>query len=125
MRISWFQILKNVILYVLAETQKNETFAFKDVCYKNSIQEVSLEITIDNNVNSDSHIRNMCKKSGQKLNAISRISTFLNKDQKRIVFNAMIKSQFSYCLLIWMFYSRKSNNLLNKAHERIIKSHYQ
>ena len=60
----------------------------------------------------------MCKKSGQKLNALSRISTFLSEDQKKIVFNAMIKSQFICCPLIWMFYSRKSNNLLNKFHER-------
>ena len=30
----------------------------------------------------------------------------------------MIKSQFSYCPLIWMFYSRQSDNLTNKAHER-------
>ena len=60
----------------------------------------------------------MCKKSGQKLNAISRISTFLNKDQKRIRFNAMMKSQSSYCPLIWMFYSRQSNNLISKVHER-------
>ena len=60
----------------------------------------------------------MCKKFGQKLNALSRISTFLSEDQKRIVFNAMIKSQFSYCPLIWMFYSRKSNDVINKFHER-------
>ena len=60
----------------------------------------------------------MCKKSGQKLNALSRISTFLSEDQKRIVFNAMINSQFSYCPLIWMFYSRQSNNVINKFHER-------
>ena len=53
----------------------------------------------------DSYIRNMCKKSGQKLHALSRTSTFLNKDQKRIIFNAMMKSQSSYCPLIWMFYS--------------------
>ena len=30
----------------------------------------------------------------------------------------MIKSQFIYCPLIWIFYSRQSNNLINKAHER-------
>ena len=30
----------------------------------------------------------------------------------------MIKSQFSYCPLIWMFSSRQSNNLINKVHER-------
>ena len=30
----------------------------------------------------------------------------------------MIKSQFSYCPIIWMFSSRQSNNLINKVHER-------
>ena len=63
----------------------------------------------------------MCKKSGQKLNALSRIITFLNKDQKSIIFNAMIKSQFSYCPIIWMFSSRRSNNLINKVHERSLR----
>ena len=76
---------------------ENETFTYKDVCYKNSKEEVILGITIDNKLNFDSHIRKMCKKSGKKLKALPRISNFLNKDQKRIIFNAKIKSQFSYC----------------------------
>ena len=80
-----------------------------------------LGITIDNKLSFDSHIRKMCKKSGQKLNALSRITTFLNKDQKSIIFNAMIKSQFSYCPIIWMFSSRRSNNLINKVHERSLR----
>ena len=33
----------------------------------------------------------------------------------------MIRSQFSYCPLVWMFSSRKSNNLINKVHERSLK----
>ena len=37
------------------------------------------------------------------------------------VFNAMIKSQFSYCHIIWMFSSRRSNNLINKVHERSLR----
>ena len=60
----------------------------------------------------------MCKKSGQKLKSLSRISTFLNKDKKRIIFNVMIRSQFCYGPLIWMFFSRQSNNQICKAHER-------
>ena len=64
---------------VLAETGKKE-FTFNDVWYKNSKVEVILGITIDNKLNFDSHIKKMCKKSGEKLNALSIISTFLNKD---------------------------------------------
>ena len=64
---------------------ENETFTFKDVCYKNRKEEVILGITIDNKLNFDSHIRSMCKKSGYKLNAFSRLSTFLNKYKERII----------------------------------------
>ena len=64
----------------------------------------------------------MCKISGQKLNAPSRISTFLNKDKKMVIFNAMIKTQFSCCHLTWMFSSRQSNNLKIKVLERSLSS---
>ena len=33
----------------------------------------------------------------------------------------MIKSQFSYCSLIWMFSLRKANNSINRIHERSIR----
>ena len=46
--------------------RENETFTFKNVCYKNSKEELILGIIIDNKLNFNSHIRKMCKKSGQK-----------------------------------------------------------
>ena len=33
----------------------------------------------------------------------------------------MIKSQFNYCPLVWMFCSRKSNNLINKVQGRALR----
>ena len=100
---------------------ENETFTFIDVCYKNSKEEVIWEKIMDNKLNFDGHIRKMCKTFGQKLNALSRISTFLNEDQKRIIFNVMIKFQFSYRPLVWMFSSRQSNNLIYKVNERSLR----
>ena len=37
----------------------------------------------------------------------------------------MIKSQFNYCPLVWMFCSRQSNNLINKVHERGLRLTYR
>ena len=37
----------------------------------------------------------------------------------------MIKSQFNYCLLVWMFCSRQSNNLINRVNERGLKLTYR
>ena len=35
---------------------------------------------------------------------------------KKLVFNTMAKSLFSYCPLVWMFHSRTSSNGINKVH---------
>ena len=34
---------------------------------------------------------------------------------------SFITSQFSYCSLIWMFYSRNINNKINRIHERTLR----
>ena len=66
----------------------------------------------------------MCKKAAQKLGVLNRISSLLDPEKKRLVFNAVIKSHFSYCPLIWMFSSRRSNNLINRIHERSLRTVY-
>ena len=37
-----------------------------------------------------------------------------------MIFNA-VKSQFSYCLLVWLFCSRQTNNMMGKIHERALR----
>ena len=37
-----------------------------------------------------------------------------------LLLNSIIKSQFAYCPLIWMFSSRFLNNALNNIHERAL-----
>ena len=37
---------------------------------------------------------------------------------------AFIQSQFGYCLLVWMFHSRKLNNRINKIHEKSLRVVY-
>ena len=89
---------------------------FDNVCLKNSNEEVILGITT-----FDSHVKSIDRKASQKLCALSRISNYLKTNERNFFFCGMIKSQFSYCPLIWIFYSRKSNNLINKIHERSLR----
>ena len=64
----------------------------------------------------------MCRKAGQKLSALSRISPDLQTDKKEeLLFKSMVKSQFNYCPLIWMLCSRNANNLINKIKERSLR----
>ena len=77
-----------------------------------------LGATVDNRLTFSNHIKELCKKASQKISALSRISNQLDDSEKNLPLNAVIKSQFNYCVLVWMFYSRISNNMINKVHER-------
>ena len=61
---------------------------------------------LDSKLNFDSHITSLFKKAGQKLSALARISHYLTQDKKLLLLNSVVKSQFTYCPLIWMFTSR-------------------
>ena len=84
---------------------ENDDFIFDGIKLTNSCEEKILGVIIDNELKFDPHIRSMCKKAAQKLGVLNRISSSLDPEKKKLVFNALIKSHFSYCLLIWMFSS--------------------
>ena len=62
-------------------------------------------------------MRNMCKKAAQKLGVLNRISSFLDPEKKKLVFDVHYGCALN-CPLTWMFNSRKPNKLVNRNHER-------
>ena len=70
------------------------------------------------------HIRGICKKAGAKLSALARISPYLNEQKRKILMKSFIVSQFNYCPIIWMYCQRRSNNLINRIHERALRIAY-
>ena len=48
----------------------------------------------------------------------------MNITKRKILINAFFNAQFSYCLLTWMFHTRKLNNKINKLHERCLRIVY-
>ena len=45
-------------------------------------------------------------------------------NKRKTISNTMIKSQFNYCPLIWMFFLRKSSSLINKVQEKVFRINY-
>ena len=74
---------------------------------KNTIK--LLGITIDNKLNFEEPISELCKKASMQLNAINRLQRFVGKEQKEALVNSFIFSNFNYCSLIWHFCSCKSS----------------
>ena len=83
-----------------------------------------LGITIDNYLNFDKHISLLCVKANRKLSALARISYYLTFHPKRTLIKAFFESEFRYCSLTWIFYSRKSNNEINLLNERALRMIY-
>ena len=90
-----------------------------------SNEEKLLGIFLDSKLNFESHIFSLCRKAGQKINALARLKNYLKSDQRDLLLNSVIKSQFTYCSLIWMFTSRYLNNALNNIHERALRLVYK
>ena len=87
-------------------------------------EQVLLGVTIDSNLSFEKHINNLCKRASQKLNALARISGYINLQKRRVIMKSFIISQFGYCPLSWMFHSKRLNNKINSIHERALRITY-
>ena len=114
--------------FMIAESSNSRRDPLKLNVHNKEIEEVKqvklLGITLDNNMSMVDHIRNLCKRAGAKLSALARISPFLNEQKRIILMKSFIISQFNYCPIIWMYCQRRSNNLINKIHERALRIAY-
>ena len=77
---------------------------------QNSKEKKFLGVIIDNKLNFKIHISELCKKDSQKIVTLSRLSSYLHNSEKKIIFNSIIKLQFSYCPLVQIFCARTSND---------------
>ena len=60
----------------------------------------------------------------RKLTVLTRIKKYLGFNQLQLLFKTFFDSQFKYCPLTWMFYSRTTNNKINKLHKRALRRVY-
>ena len=63
---------------------ENDKFEFDNLILENS--KAVLGVTIDNKLTFESHIKNICRKAGQKLCALVRTTNYLNSSQKKSLF---------------------------------------
>ena len=83
-------------------------------------------IKIDNNLNFNNHRKSICREAGQKLREyLLRISSNIIMRQKKLLYKSIIKSQFNYFPLVWIFCSRQSSNLIKKIHQRSLSISYK
>ena len=80
-----------------------------------------MELIIDNKIKFELHAGNICQKVNRKLNALARLTNYLEPPKRRILMNVLFKTQFNYCPVVWVFRSRSLNNEINRLHERCLR----
>ena len=83
-----------------------------------------LGITIDRQMNFESHMAKLIAKANNKLSVLTRMINFLDFPKRRILLKSFFESQFNYCSLAWMFHGRGTNNKINHLHERALRMVY-
>ena len=81
----------------------------------------ALGVTIDSKLDFSKHVSDICKKAARQLNALARISRFLNPASKMILYNSFIMSNFNYCPNVWHFCGKGNNSKLEKIQSRALR----
>ena len=80
-----------------------------------------LGITIDDKLNFNLHIDKICLKSANQLNALVRLKRFLGNEERKVLINSFVLSNFNYCPLVWMLTSTKSLHKMEAIQERVLR----
>ena len=84
-----------------------------------------LGVNLEGRLNFDHHVNTHLKKASKTYHALSKVCNQMDRKRRRILLNAFIKSQFSYCTFFWMFQSTTLNNRINKIHEKTLRLVYK
>ena len=67
----------------------------------------------------------MCQTASCQINALKRISKFLDEQCRMKVYKSFICANFNYCPLVWMLCGKTNMNKLEKMQERALATVYR
>ena len=120
--IDWFETNKmivnlgkfqSIMIDKRKQDHKKETFEIGDKVIEASLLVKLLGVQIDDKLNFNLHITNICRSEANQLNALIRLKQFLRFEAKKVLFNSYFYSNFSCCPLVWMVSSAKSLNKIS------------
>ena len=78
-------------------------------------------VEIDNKLNFNLHVSDICKKAAAQLNAIYGLKNFLSIKAKSILIHSFVFANFNYCPLVWNFSSFKSPKKVEDIQKRALR----
>ena len=84
-----------------------------------------LGVIIHSKLNFSLHVSSMCKKAARQLNALARISNYLDESARRIIYHSFVSRNCNYCPLVWYFCGVINGNKVEKIQERCLRIIYK
>ena len=110
--------------HLLLSTQEDANIQIENSIINCSRSQKLLGVVLDNKLKFDKHIENICQKANRKLNALARVTNYMELPKRHILMNAFFKAHFNYCPIVRMFRSRSLNNKINRLQERCLRIIY-
>ena len=98
-----------------------DNFQFSNISIKREHFVKLLGVVIDDKLNFDKHVKEICCKAARQLNALYRLRNLISADQRLLLYQCFIMSNFNYCPLVWHFCSRKSIHKIERIQERALR----
>ena len=127
--IDWFETNKmivnpgkfqSIIIDQKKQNHTKETFEILDNVIEASPLVKLLGIQIDDKLNFNLHISNICRTAANHLNTLIRLKQFLSFEAKKVLVDSYSYSNFNYSPLVWMFSSAKSLNKIESLKKRAL-----
>ena len=127
--IDWFETSKmivnpgkfqSIIIDKKKQDHTKETFKIGNKVIEASHSVKLLGAQIDDKLNFNLDITNICRSAGNQLNVLIRLKRFLRFEAKKVLVNSYFCSVFNYCPLVWMFSSAKSLNKIESLQKRTL-----
>ena len=80
-----------------------------------------LGVHIDSKLNFNLHIDIICKSALNQLDALVRLKRYLGYEERPVLVNSFIYSNFNYCPLVWMFSSKRSLNKIENLQKQALR----
>ena len=105
--------------------KKRRNYTYEKLISNEDIQIVPsvklLGITIDDHSNFNERISSICKSATNQQNALVRLKTFLGSNERKVLVNSFVLSNFNYCPLVWFVSSSISLRKIENPYKRALR----
>ena len=96
------------IIFKKRKHHSNEAIKFDNKTSETVSSVRILGVQVNGEINFSLHVSNICKSANQ-LTALIRLNNFSCFERKIVLINGYFKSNFNYCLLVWMLSNATSH----------------